>query len=141
MPPGSGADNRQGWYVQLGYFLQHMPLPDLPFGIADQIHKLELLARYSGVNQRAIVADEITTTPGLTFSGSRSLFSPHAREVALGLDYWIEPSIVWQNEFDMEFPHAGGTLFSFNGANTSAATAFGASPNDRAFLTQFVIGF
>jgi TolA-binding protein len=141
MPPGFGADNRQGWYVQLGYFLQHMPLPNLPFGIADQIHKVELLTRYSGVNQRAIVADEITASPELAFSGSPSLFSPHAREVALGLDYWIEPSIVWQTEFDMELPHAGGTLFSFNGANTPTATPFGASPNDRAILTQFVIGF
>jgi hypothetical protein len=141
MPPASGADNRQGWYVQLGYFLQDIPLPNLPFGIADQIHKLELLTRYSGVNQRAIVADEITASPGLGFSGSPSLFVPHAREVALGLDYWIEPSIVWQTEFDLELPHAGGTLFSFNGANKPTATPFGASPNDRAILTQFAIGF
>jgi hypothetical protein len=141
MPIGSGADNRQGWYVQLGYFLQDIPLPILPVGIADQIHKIELLTRYSGVNQRAIVADEITASPGLGFTGSPSIFAPHAREVALGIDYWIEPSIVWQTEMDFELPHAGGTLFSFNGASMPAASPFGASLNDGAILTQFAIGF
>ena len=25
MPAGSGSDNRQGWYIQAGYFLQHLP--------------------------------------------------------------------------------------------------------------------
>jgi len=141
MPAGSGPDNRQGWYVQLGYFLQGIPLPQLPLGIDRHIHNLELLARYSGVNQRAIVADEISTVPELSSSGSPSIFTPHAREMALGIDYWIEPSIVWQTEFDMELPRAGGTLFSFNGASTPTASPIGATPNDHAILTQFVIGF
>jgi hypothetical protein len=61
--------------------------------------------------------------------------------VALGIDYWIEPSIVWQTEFDMELPRAGGTLFSFNGANTPTTSPIGATQNDRAILTQFAIGF
>jgi hypothetical protein len=65
--------------------------------------------RYSGVNQRAVVADEISTIPALGFNGSPSIFVPHAREVALGLDYWIAPAIVWQTEVDFEVPHAGGT--------------------------------
>jgi hypothetical protein len=141
MPTGSGPDNRQGWYVQLGYFLQGIPLPQLPYCMDEQFHKLELLARYSGVNQHAIVSDEISSQPELGFSGSPAIFSPHAREVALGIDYWIEPSIVWQTEFDLELPRAGGTLFSFNGASTPTASAIHATPNDRAILTQFAIGF
>jgi hypothetical protein len=141
MPAGSGPDNRQGWYVQVGYFLQGLRLPSLPLGLDDQIRKLELLTRYSGVSQRAIVADEITASPVLGFSGSPSIFAPHAREVALGVDYWIEPSIVWQTEFDIELPRAGGTLFSFNGANTPTTSPIGATANDRAILTQFAIGF
>jgi hypothetical protein len=141
MPAASGPDNRQGWYVQFGYFLQNVPLPALPFGIENQIHKLELLTRYSGVNQRAIVAEEISASPELAFNGSPSIFTPHSREIALGVDYWIEPSIVWQTEFDIELPRAGGTLFSFNGASTPTASSVGATPNDRAILTQFAIGF
>jgi hypothetical protein len=141
MPAGSGPDNRQGWYAQVGYFLRDIPLPNLPFDFENQIHKLELLTRYSGVNQRAVVADEISASPAFGFNGSPSIFVPHSREIALGIDYWIEPSIVWQTEFDIELPRAGGTLFSFNGGNTAKASAIGATPNDRAILTQFAIGF
>jgi hypothetical protein len=48
--------------------------------LADNISpsQFELLTRYSGVNQRAIVADEISTTPALGFSGSPAIFLPHA---------------------------------------------------------------
>ena len=141
MPGNSATDNRQGWYVQVGYFLQGLPLPQLPFGMDEQIHKLEPLVRYSGVNQRAIVADEISTSPEVGFNGSPSIFAPHAREVALGLDYWIEPSIVWQTEFDMELPRAGGSLISFNAKGQPVTQGIGATPNDRALLTQFAIGF
>jgi hypothetical protein len=141
MPGGAAQDKRQGWYIQFGYFLQGLSLPQLPLGLDRYIENLEPLIRYSGVNQRAIVADEISTVPGIGFSGSPSIFTPHSREVALGIDYWIEPSIVWQTEFDIELPRAGGTLFSFNGASTPTASPVGATPNDRAILTQFVIGF
>jgi len=141
MPTGFGPDNRQGWYVQAGYFLQHLPSLHLGQEVDNAVHRLELLTRYSGVNQRAIVAEEISTTPAIGFSGSPAIFSPHAREVALGVDYWIEPSIVWQTEFDFELPHAGGTLFAFNGSNTPTATGVGATANDRAVLTQLAIGF
>jgi hypothetical protein len=139
MPEGSGPDNRQGWYFQLGYFLRGVPTS----GIAqfdDVIHRLEPVARYSGVNQRAIVTNEITATPSLGFNGSPSIFTPHAREVALGLDYWIEPSIVWQTEFDLELPRAGGTAFTFNQAQELLSHP-APSPNDRALLTQISIGF
>jgi hypothetical protein len=57
--------------------------------------------------------------------------------VALALDYWIAPSIVWQNEFDIELPRAGGAFVSPSGALTPA----GSIPNDHAFLSQFTIGF
>jgi hypothetical protein len=141
MPGGAAPDNRQGWYLQAGYFLQHVPSLHLGEGLDNTIHRLELLTRYSGVNQRAIVAEEVSTIPAIGFNGSPAIFSPHAREVALGVDYWIEPSIVWQTEFDFELPRAGGTILAFNGANTPTASAAGATANDRALLTQFAIGF
>jgi hypothetical protein len=138
---GSGSDNRQGWYVQLGYFLQGLPSIHLGEQLDNSIHRLELLTRYSGVNQRAVVTNEITTDPGIGLSGSPSVFSPHAREVAFGLDYWIEPSIVWQTEFDLELPGAGGTLLTLNGSSTSPSVR-SARPtvNDQAILTQLAIG-
>jgi len=55
----------------------------------------------------------------------------------LALDYWIAPSIVWQNEFDIELPRAGGLFVSPDGVETPA----GSIPNDHAFLTQFTVGF
>jgi hypothetical protein len=141
MPAGAAPDNRQGWYLQAGYFLQHVPSLHLGEEVDNALHRLELVTRYSGVNQRAIVAEEVSTIPAIGFNGSPAIFSPHAREVALGVDYWIEPSIVWQTEFDFELPRAGGTILAFNGANTPTATAAGATANDRALLTQFAIGF
>lgn len=141
LPPGSPQDNRQGWYVQAGYFLQHLPSTHISDDLDNALHKLELVARYSGVNQRAIVASEITNVPAIGFSGSPSIFSPHAREVALGIDYWIEPSIVWQTEFDLELPRRGGSLVTFNRAGTPTFNPIDATANDRALLTQLSIGF
>jgi hypothetical protein len=141
MPAGSSADNRQGWYVQAGYFLQGLPSLHLGDEVDNLIHRLEPLVRYSGVNQRAIVAEEIQNTPFLGFNGSPSVFSPHAREVALGLDYWIAPSIVWQTELDLELPQDGGSTLAFNGGKTAAATPVIHPVNDQALLTQFAIGF
>lgn len=134
MPNRIGADNRQGWYIQAGYFLTGLRLPFLPAEVNQLIDKLEPLVRYSGINQRAAVQNEILTTPEIGFNGSPAVFAPHAREIALGLDYWFAPSIVWQNEFDFELPRAGG-FYSDTGR------AVGATPNDRAFLSQFAVGF
>ncbi len=134
MPQGMGADNRQGWYVQAGYFLTGLQVPFAPSAIDQYIDKLEPLIRYSGINQRATVLSNIITTPEIGFSGSPALYAPHAREVAIGLDYWIAPSIVWQNELDLELPRAGG-FYSDTGQPV------GAYPNDRAFLSQFAVGF
>lgn len=141
MPNGAAPDNRQGWYFQAGYFLNGVRVPFLGDTLNNYIGRLEPLVRYSGVNQRAVVAEEIDTTPGLGFNGSPSVFTPHPREVAIGLDYWFAPSIVWQTEVDFELPHAGGTLYSFNGGDTPTASPVGATPNDQAILTQFAVGF
>jgi len=134
MPGVIGSDNRQGWYVQAGYFLSGLRVPGLPSVADNYLDKFEPLVRYSGVNQRAAVLSEMITTPSIGFSGSPAAFAPHAREVALGLDYWFAPSIVWQNEFDLELPRAGG-FFSDTG------TPVGATSNDRAFLSQLAVGF
>jgi hypothetical protein len=141
MPTGSSADNRQGWYVQAGYFLQGLPSLHLGDEVNNLVHRLEPLVRYSGVNQRAIVADEIATSPSLGFNGSPSVFSPHAREVAFGLDYWIAPSIVWQTELDLELPQNAGCILAFNGAKNPTSTLVNHPVNDQALLTQFAIGF
>jgi hypothetical protein len=144
MPTGtpSGHDNRQGWYIQAGYFLNGLHIPGWR-EFDPLLAKLEPLVRYSGVNQRAVVADEIPTTTSLGFSGSPSAFAPHAREVALGLDYWIAPSIALQTEFDIELPQNGGSVVNFAGPAGVAPvySPFGTAHNDRAVLTQFTAGF
>ena len=150
MPNGLSTDHRQGWYVQAGYFLSGLKVPGLPDKLNDYIDRLEPLVRYSGVNQRGVsTADiqgatgiglggtQVGLVPDFGISGSPALFAPHAREVALALDYWVAPSIVWQNEFDIELPEAGGLFVDSNGVERPA----GSIPNDHAFLSQFTIGF
>ncbi|HUO06112.1 MAG TPA: hypothetical protein VMU16_13025 [Candidatus Binataceae bacterium] len=150
MPSGLPQDNRQGWYLQLGYMMSDVRVP----GISDELNKyfqrLQPLIRYSGVNQHFVSLDDITGSTGIGMggfqaglvpdfglSGSPALYAPHSREVALALDYWFAPSIVWQNEVDFELPRAGGTLVAADGSTTPA----GSVPNDHAFLTQFTVGF
>ena len=150
MPNGQASDNRQGWYLQAGYFLNGLNVPYLPDRLNTYLHRLEPLVRYSGVNQRGVSTDDIAGSTGVGMggmqvglvpdfglNGSPALYAPHSREVALALDYWFAPSIVWQNEFDIELPRAGGVFVS----STGAETPVGATPNDRAFLTQFTVGF
>lgn len=158
MPAPYSQDNRQGWYVQVGYFLNDLNLPGVPDEFNNYLHRLEPLVRYSGVNQHFVDSDDIVATTGVGqgqggiqmglipdfgLSGSPALYAPHSREVAIGLDYWIAPSIVWQNEFDIELPRAGGTFISQNPTTTmlTTATPVGSVPNDHAFLSQFTIGF
>jgi len=152
MPTGFSSDNRQGWYVQVGYFLNQLNLPFLPDQVNDVLHRFEPLVRYSGVNQHGVAIDDIpgaiggaTAAAGLQaglvpdfgLSGSPSLYAPHSREVALGIDYYFTPSIIWQNEFDIELPRAGGVFVAADGTTTPV----GSTPNDHAFLSQFVVGF
>jgi hypothetical protein len=150
MPAPYSSDNRQGWYLQFGYFLNQLNLPFLSDQFNDAIHKLEPLIRYSGVNQHAVAIDDITGATGVGaggiqaglipdfgLSGSPSLYAPHSREVAFGLDYYFTPSIVWLNEFDLELPRAGGIFVNADGSYAPV----GSTPNDRAFLSQFTVGF
>lgn len=139
-PGCCGHDNRQGWYLQAGYFLYGIPHPNLG-KFEPYFDKTEALIRFSGVNQRSVVAEDISSIPAFGFNGSPAVFSPHSREIALGLDYWIAPSIVWQTEVDFELPEAGGTLYTFGGVNTPLASGVGATTNDQAVLTQFTVGF
>jgi hypothetical protein len=125
-----------------GYFLYGIPHPYLGDWLEPRFNKVEFLVRYSGVNQRAILANDITTAPVQGFSGSPSVFSPHAREVALGIDYWVQPSIVWQTEADFELPQQGGTLYNFVGSSsTPSASRIGPTTNDVSVMTQLTIGF
>jgi hypothetical protein len=147
MPLGTptGHDNRQGWYLEVDYALNRMAakMTMLPRPIEQFIARMMAGVRYSGVNQRAIVASEINTTPAPGFNGSPSIFSPHAREVAAVLDYYFGPAIVWQNELDFELPQDGGSLVTFGGAQGAIPvySPFGTAHNDRAFISQLTIGF
>lgn len=80
MPADEGDDKREGWYIQAAYKLAQVGVPYL--------ERTELVARYSGQNQRA--AEE-----GV---------APHPRQVALGVDYWFTPSIVAKLEYDRDIP-------------------------------------
>lgn len=150
MPSGLPSDNRQGGYIQLGYFLNGLNVPFLPDAVNKHLQRLEPLIRFSGVNQSAVASDDIAGHTGIGMGGIRlglvpdfglsaspALFTPHSREVALGLDYWIAPSIVWQNEFDFELPRRGGVFVAADGTTTPVIHA----PRDYVFLTRFTIGF
>lgn len=141
-PGCCGHENRQGWYAMFGYSLYGIPHPDLGDWLEPRFDKTEFLVRYSGVNQRAIVTNDISAIPVQGFSGSPSIFTPYAREVALALDYWFQPNIVWQNELDFELPQAGGTFYTFApGAMTPTKSSVGATPNDVTVETQITFGF
>jgi len=147
MPVGTptGHDNRQGWYLEVDYALNQLAakMTMLPSPVEQFLARMLAGVRYSGVNQRAIVASEISTTPAPGFNGSPSIFSPHAREVATVLDYYLSPAIVWQNELDFELPQDGGSLVNFGGpaGTTPVYSPFGTTHNDRAFISQLTVGF
>jgi hypothetical protein len=98
MPEDIRRDFREGWYVQGAYKLARLQVPYL--------NRMELVARYSGVNQRAVTNEELL---------------PHPRQVALGLDYWITPSVVGKLEYDRELPRD--------------------AKNDHAVRAQIAVGF
>jgi DNA-binding transcriptional MerR regulator len=80
MPQDVGDDKREGWYVQGAYKLAEVGVP--------YIERTELVVRYSGQNQ-------LQAPEG---------FLPHPRQVALGIDYWFTPSVVWKLEYDRDLP-------------------------------------
>lgn len=98
MPADVGNDNREGWYVQTGYKLARLGVPYLD--------RVELVGRYAGVNQAAVTSEELV---------------PHPRQVAMGFDYWLTPSIAWKLEYDRELPEN--------------------APNDDAVRSQIAVGF
>ncbi len=57
--PANTADNRQGWYVQAGYFLTGVHPDFLGATLNKYLTRLEPIVRYSGVNQRGIVVDDV----------------------------------------------------------------------------------
>lgn len=134
----NAADNRQGWYAQAGYQLAGFSLlrPLEPY-----ISRVKLLARYSGQNQRAQLFDEIPTAPaGDGTDVSPAQFAPHAREVALGLDYWFTPQIVWKLEYDIEMPENGGSVVTF-GPSGVPKYGLASASNDHAVMSEMAIGF
>ncbi len=102
MPTSIPDDKREGWYLQAAYLLQAVPVPYLDH--------TELIVRYSGQNQNAL-------TPEALAAG----FLRNPRLVAVGLDYWIAPSVVWKLEYDRDMSAKGG--------------------DRNALLTQFAVGF
>jgi hypothetical protein len=98
MPEDIRRDLREGWYAQVAYKLARLQVP--------HVNRMELIARYSGVNQRAVTNEELL---------------PHPRQVALGLDYWVTPSVVAKLEYDRELPRD--------------------AKNDHAVRAQIAVGF
>jgi hypothetical protein len=80
MPMGIRTDKRDGWYVQGSYKLSSIGVPYLD--------RTELVTRYSSQNQHAADGD----------------IAPHPRQVSLGVDYWLSPSIVAKLEYDRDMP-------------------------------------
>jgi hypothetical protein len=77
---GKSADDREGWYIQGSYALAEV--------VPDPWSRFEFVARYTGQNQRQAPEGQL----------------PHPRQVSLGLDYWITPSVVWKLEYDRDIP-------------------------------------
>jgi hypothetical protein len=140
-PGCCGHDNRQGWFVQAGYELYGIPHPDLGDFFERRLDKGEILVRYSGVNQRAIVASDISDLASPDSNGSPAVFEPHAREVAFAFDYWLQPSIVWKTEVDLELLRAGGQMYTFGSAAVPRLSSIGNTENDVAVMTQIAVGF
>ena len=127
--------------MQVGFELYGIPHPDLGDFFERRFDKGEILVRYSGVNQRAIVAEDISDLAAPDANGSPAVFEPHAREVAFAFDYWFAPSVVWKLEADLELPRAGGQLYSFGTASVPTLRSIGNTSNDVALMTQIAVGF
>jgi hypothetical protein len=147
MPTGLGHDDEQGWWIEMGYFLNGLNLPLASDNVNYIFQKLEPIIRFSGVNQPAVLYNQTPYAAfgvpaySFGFNGSPALFAPYSRELAVGIDYWIAPSIVWQTELDVELPGRGGLYYNYPGVPANQGVGVGPTPNDRAVLTQFAIGF
>ncbi len=76
----------------------------------DYLNRMELAARWSGVNQNAIPAADSVTA-----------FTRKPRQIALGLDYWITPSQVVKLEYERTMQHQAR---DFNAILSSFAYGF-----------------
>lgn len=81
--PGGPDDERNGWYVQAAYKLSTVPI--------EALRRVELVARYSGLEQA-----EVAVTP----SGEERAQDP--RQLAVGVDYWLTPSVAAKLEYDWD---------------------------------------
>jgi predicted porin len=95
-------DKREGWYLEGSYLLSRLPV--------DYLNRMELVARWSAVNQNAIVPDDSFTA-----------FTRKPREIALGLDYWLGPKQVVKLEYKRVMQHEAR---DFNAILTSFAYGF-----------------
>jgi hypothetical protein len=91
-------DNRSGWYIQGAYSLSQVPIP--------YVSRVELVARYSRQDQRAVTSED---------------YVPHPRQVSVGFDYWLTPSVAFKFEYDRDLPES--------------------APNDNEIRTQLAVGF
>lgn len=96
MPEGVRTDRREGWYVQGAYKLSRVPVPHL--------NRLELIVRYSGLNQRGPEDADGEAASAEGEEGEEDALVTKPRQVALGLDYWLTPSVVAKLEYDRELP-------------------------------------
>jgi hypothetical protein len=102
MPAPLHADKREGWYLEASYMLNELPV--------DFLKRMELDARWSGVNQNVIAADDSFTA-----------FTRKPRQIAFGLDYWLAPSKVIKLEYERVIQYQGR---DFNALLTSFAYGF-----------------
>ncbi len=98
---GVKTDNRNGWYLQGAYKLSSVPV--------QFIDRSEVIFRFGGVN-----------SPQNPDPGNHP-FVKRPRQVTLGWDFWLTPSVVWKMEYDRDFPRG--------------------DQKGNQFLTQFAVGF
>jgi hypothetical protein len=81
---GMSDDRRNGWYLQAAYRLSRLADPYLS--------RTALVLRYSGIDQTGLAPDEDDEEGRLR----------DPQQVALGLNYWLTPSVVGKLEYDLD---------------------------------------